>query len=339
MSDCASSGGENVKNFSFKSTLADNARNAVTRVRPSGKVAVAPIAALLIAACSLATSGCSKSKTNNPALSQSSQSQVPVTQTVSANTTPSPAPAVVIQPEAGKKNSVKGPEKKLASVRTYKDADSGISFLYPRKATLSAGKNAEQDSTSKERLPMSYVASGGTTLAVVELGTSEGKSGDLFLMNVNKELTAEQCSQFPIESNGNAEASASDASDSQKPAFAVGSKMTFHGAEYSVLEKPTEHGAVRYYHRFIPGASTDKGACYEFGMSVNAGPQQELETASSTDQKDAFLKLEKILASVKISPQVKTEAVETAHAESSKAAVSSQTTESTKTVAKEESPR
>ncbi|HVH86388.1 MAG TPA: hypothetical protein VM912_06665 [Terriglobales bacterium] len=326
-----------MKNFSFKSTLADNARNAVTRVRPSGKVAVAPIAALLIAAFSVATSGCSKSKINNPALSQSSQSQVPVTQTVSANTTPSPAPVAASQPEAGKKNSVKGPVKKLASVRTYKDADSGISFLYPRKATLVAGKNAEQDSTSKERLPMSYVASGGTTLAVVELGTSESRSGDLFLINANKELTAEQCSQFPIESNGNAEASASD---SQKPALAVGSKMTFHGAEYSVLEKPTEHGAVRYYHRFIPGASADKGACYEFGMSVNAEPQQELETASSTERKDVFLKLEKILASVKISPQVKIEAVETAHVESSdKAAASSQTSETTKTFAKEESPR
>src|SRR5689334_14435712 len=151
----------------------DHARYAVTRIRRSGKAVMASCAALLIAAGSLAVGGCSKSK-NNPPSTLGSQSQSAPVQSAGPALSASQAPVGLSQSEVAKKNSIKGPVKRL-TVRTYKDADSGVSFAYPRKATLELRDKAQQDSVSQDRLPMSYVAPGGKTLAVVQLPASKGE--------------------------------------------------------------------------------------------------------------------------------------------------------------------
>ncbi|HWC19915.1 MAG TPA: hypothetical protein VG498_23075 [Terriglobales bacterium] len=327
-----------MKNFSFNSTSTDNARNAVTRIRPSGKAVIAPFAALLIAAGALGTSGCSKAK-NNQVASAGSQSQIAPSQTLPTAATPIATPIAGTQSEVPKKNSVKGPVKRL-TVRTYKDADSGLSFAYPRKATLEVHDKAQRTSASNERLPMSYVGPGGTTVAVVQLPvTGDAAFGDLFLLNINKELTAEKCSQFQVESKAKGEES-SEIAANQMPALTQGSKMMVHGVEYSVLDQTADGGAVRYYHRFVPEVSGDKGVCYEFGMFVNGQPEQGLENASTAEHKDLFSKLEKILASVKINLAEKKPGGEAAKADSStKDAVAEQPTETAKAVSKDESPR
>jgi hypothetical protein len=315
--DCASSGGDNVKHFNLiPSTSMNGAANAVTRVVPSGKAVLAPFAALLITAFALGTAGCGKSKNNQSA----SQSQ-PVPQSVSnqnlAETAPSTIPVAVNQPDTGKKSSVKGPVRR-ASVRTFKDSDSGVSFLYPRKAVLKAGENAEKDSTSQDRLPMNYIAPGGLTLASVELPSNKkDEPGDLFLLNVNEELTADQCSQFPSDSQIGSEESTTDGSVNQQPVFTPGLKTSFRGLEYSELDKQNVQSVIRYYHRYVPGDSADKGVCYEFSMLVNAEPKQDAASATS-EHKDVFTKLEKILASVKIESKKSHEAIETATSDSNK---------------------
>jgi len=327
-----------VKSFSFKSIYSDNTRNAVTRIRLSGKAVIAPCAALLIAAGALAASGCSKSK-NNQSANLSSQSQIALVQSSALAATPSQAAIAVSQPEVPKNNSVKGPVKRL-TVRRYKDDDSGVSFAYPRKAMLEVSDKAQQDSVSRDRLPMSYVGPGGRTLAVVQLPANKELSGDLLLLNINKQLTAEACNQFPAESDARGELSSSEASSSQTPTFTQGSKVLVGGVEYSVLEKGSDNASIRYYHRFVPAAVGDQGICYEFSMFVNSESQQDLKTAFTADRKDVFAKLEKILASMKITPQEKTEMNEAARTDSTtKDAVSEPAMETAKAVTKQDSPR
>ena len=325
------------------STLMNDAANAVTRVVPSGKAVLAPFAALLITAFALAAGGCSKSKNNSQSANQSAPQSVS-NQNLAETAAPTPLPAGVNQTETGKKKSVKGPVKTLASVRTFKDKDAGVSFIYPRKATLKAGDKAEQDSSVQERLPMSYIAPGGSILAAVELPASKkDQLGDLFLMNVNGELTADQCSQFPSDPQITSENGSSEQPANQAAVFTSGLKANFRGVEYSELDKQTDKGLIRYYHRFVPGVSGDKGTCYEFSMLVNAEPKQNGDDTASVEQKDVFTKLEKILASVKIESNKESEVVE-AKTDSSTETESSlkandSTAETAKAIVKDANPR
>jgi hypothetical protein len=156
------------------------------------------------------------------------------------------------------------------------------------------------------------------TLAAVELpGNKNGELSDLFLLNVNEELTADQCSQFPNDSQTGVEESSTDGSANQQPVFTPGLKTSFRGVEYSELDKQNDQSVIRYYHRFVPGDSADKGVCYEFGMLVKAEPKQDADASVNSEHKDVFTKLEKILASVKIESKKSDAAVETATTDSS----------------------
>lgn len=340
----------------ISSTSMNGAANAVTRVVPSGKAVFASCAALLITAFALGTAGCGKSKNNNQSANQNQPSPQSVSNQNLAETAPSTIPVAVNQPETGKKSSVKGPVRR-ASVRTFKDSDSGVSLLYPRKATLKAGEKAEKDSTSQDRLPMSYVGPGGLTLASIELPPNkQDEMGDLFLLNVNNELTADQCSQFAADSQIGPDESSTDGSANQQPVSTPGLKTSFRGVEYSELDKQNDQSVIRYYHRFVPGAEANKGVCYEFGMLVNAEPKQTDDAASESEHKDVFTKLEKILATVKIESKKenveaaktqsdnKTETVETAKSAPATTTDSSvkaddHTAETAKAIVKDQTPR
>jgi hypothetical protein len=234
---------------------------------------------------------------------------------------------VAIQPEIAKRKSVRGPVRRVPATLTYIDSDSGISFSYPRKSMLETGEKAQQDSFAHEQLPMSFVQPGGATLAVLELPSSSHQETDsrssIFMVSVNKNLSAEQCDQF---------AGAGDSQKEEQKSSEIANKSipepvlkrSLRGAEYSELDKQTDQGAVKYYHRFVPGSSVSKSptgdnACYEFGMTAKAEPRQENEKASlepKADHKDVFSKLEKILVSVDIKPSAKEEMIQTAKSES-----------------------
>jgi hypothetical protein len=145
----------------------------------------------------------------------------------------------------------------------------------------------------------------------------------LFTISVNKHLSGEQCDQFGVKGEPQKETQKSSVvQDKSVPEPAL--KRSLRGVEYSELDKQTEHAAVKYYHRFVPGSLVSESgmsnsACYEFGLAVKTEPKQENENTSvqsKGDGKDVFSKLEKILASINIEANVDEEVIQTAKSES-----------------------
>lgn len=301
----------------FNST--DCAAMAIRRIAPSGKAVTATLLTLTVV---LAFGGCTKKHTTNSNQTVSTQSAGPVA------TIAQPAPATLAVPDVPKKKNVKGPVKKLPAFLTYKDEESGVSFTYPRKSRLELGEKAEQDMVAEEQVPMNFVQTGGSMLAVVEL-PGVPKSGtdfipSFFVASVSKGLTAEQCalfrSQEPKQDSSQSDSSQSgDTAQSSIPTLTV----TLGGIEYTELDKLTGQQSVKYYHHFVSGASPEDNACYEFGMAVKSADQRQDGDKASTNadiqQKEAFAKLEKILASVNIKSDVKPAVVEAAKADATNA--------------------
>lgn len=321
-----------MKNFN----VTECAAMAIRRMTPRGKAVTTTLLTLTLA---FSMSGCSRSKKQTANSNQNVSTQAVGSQVA---TLASPALTTSSQPDVPKKKNVKGPVKKLPAVLTYRDDASGVSFMYPRKSRLEAGEKAEQDVLAEEQLPMNFVQSGGSMLAVVEI-PGIAKSGTdfvpaFFTVGVNKQLNSEQCKLF------RAQESQQDSPESgNQPQFSTPTSMVTLGeVEYAELDKQSEDKAVKYYHRFVAGSSPADSACYEFGMAVKA-LDQKLEADKSNanseiQQKDAFTKLEKILASVNIKSDVKPEVVEAARAD----ATSTETakTENAKAATKvDENPR
>ena len=302
-----------MKNFNFNSV--ERAAMATWRTALSGEAATKWFAALLTLTLAFGSSGCSGSKANN-------QAAIPGTsvQATSSNSGDVQARTVVpIQPEASvkplevaKKKSVKGPVHKLPATLSYTDWPTGISLKYPSRSTLKVGEKAVQDQAALERLPMNFAQSGGSTVLVVEIPDNPKKGvtpGSLFAINVNKQLSAEQCQLFSTEQKAEDESDDSQ----EKPAFlAATSMLTLSGVEYSEFDGD---GSTRYYHRFVSGATPEQSACYEFALAASTGDEKQNgdKASANTDvqQKNGFAKLEKILASVEIKSEKKGE-IETA---------------------------
>ena len=322
----------------FKSSISTSMERAAISVAPSGRAATKAFAALLVLELAVGTFGCSKSKPQN---SQNSSNQTVAS--VAPLTPVNALPATANQPETAKK-SVIGPVRKLSRTLLYKDSDSNFSFAYPRKSALKAGQNAELEAIAMDWLPMNFVQNGGTTVTMLELPSNSKEqklSGEFFAVSIHNGLTAEQCNQFagvsaPI-SDGNSTQTAEKAD-----AMPI-SKVTVHGIEYSELDRQTEQGIAKYYHRFVP-ESAEVSSCYEFALAVKS-PEKKLEGESASissnsqlERKDDFARLEKILASVKI--KADTEAAKAGEVASSTTDHKEEVSETAKTVAKgDENPR
>ena len=328
----------------FKSSISTSMERAAIRVAPSGKAATKAFAALLVLELALGTFGCSKSK---PAVQNSQNSSNQTVASVTAPSVPSVVPVAENQPETAKKKSVKGPVRKIPRTLLYTDADSGFSFAYPRKSALKVGQRAELEAIGMEWLPINFVQQGGTTVTMLELpGTTtvQESSGEFFAVSVHNGLKAEQCGEFADDS-----ATKSDNSSAQV-AMPI-SRISLHGFEYSELNRQTEQGNAKYYHRFVPG-SGEISSCYEFALAVKA-PEKKAEgdiaAANSelqAEKKDDFARLERVLASVKIKAdsepaKVAAETTSTVNAEAPSAmANNKEATDGAKTVAKTDaSPR
>jgi len=140
------------------------------------------------------------------------------------------------------------------------------------------------------------VQPGGVAIAAVTLPTSVYPNGDLaaafFDVSVNKALTAEQCGEF-------SEAKPTTPADGTAPATAQASKLMIGDMELQSSETLASQGAreerAKYYHGF------ENGTCYEFALKV-ATTGVETEGGKHVDSKEVFQRLEKILATVKITP-------------------------------------
>jgi hypothetical protein len=217
--------------------------------------------------------------------------------------------------EVAKKKSVRGPVHKMPPTLSYSDGPTGISFKYPSRSILKVGEKAGQDEVAQERLPMNFVQSGGSTVLVLEIPDSPKKGvepGSFFAINVNKQLSAEQCQLFSTQQK----AEDDSAEPEEKPAFLMATSMlTLDGVEYSEFDGD---GRTKYYHRLVSGATPEENACYEFGLAASTLEEKhdgdKVSGNSELQQKNSFAKLEKILGSVKIKSQAKGEVLETAKA-------------------------
>jgi len=238
----------------------------------------------LLIVCSVAV-GCSSDKPK-PA---NSTNQVAMTQPMPPITTTPDAPALPAKPVHKKV------VRKAPVTVTYADKTSGVSFQYPRKYSLETGDAANQ-LVASDPVPMNFVQPGGVAIAAVTLPTSVYPNGDLaaafFDVSVNKALTAEQCGEF-------SEAKPTTPADGTAPATAQASKLMIGDMELQSSETLASQGAreerAKYYHGF------ENGTCYEFALKV-ATTGVETEGGKHVDSKEVFQRLEKILATVKITP-------------------------------------
>ncbi len=246
---------------------------------------LAMIAGFAILAVLLAISACSK-ESPKPALvsvsgpaSNSAPAAAEVPPTV-ATAAASPAPA--------KKTTRKRP----ANV-TYSDANSGVSFLYPRKFALTSGDKAQPQLSAVGDVPMNFVQPGGVAVATVALPDGSYPGTDFesafFNVNVNRSVSEEECAHFAFVDTRNADGEPVDAERVK-----VGStdmEMTSNFSANVVKQAETE-----YYHSY------DNGACYEYVLGLGTEGFATEGGVKHVNRDEVFAKLEKILATVKINP-------------------------------------
>jgi len=252
-------------------------------------------AALLIV-CSL-TVGCSSEKPktessiNQPAMAQP---------TPPVATSPVPVPTTPAS-QADAKPVHKKVVRKAPVIVTYVDKTSGISFQYPRKYALETG-DAAKELVSSSPVPMDFVQPGGVALAAVVVPESVYPNSDLasafFNVSVNKALNAEQCGEFS-ETKAAAPPDPAAPAGTATPVVAQPTKLMIGTMELqsseSLASQGTREEASKYYHVF------ENGACYEFALKV-ATTGVKIEGTKQIDREQVFQRLEKILATAKITP-------------------------------------
>src|SRR5271165_2558224 len=171
---------------------------------------LAMLVSFALLALLLAVSACSK-QSPKPALVGVS-SPAPTSTTVAAVAPPVAPIAAAVTPVPARK--MKTLKKRPANV-TYSDANSGVSFLYPRKAVLSSGGQAQPELTVFDEVPMNFVQPGGVPVATVALPADSYPGTDFasafFNVNVNRNLSEQECAHFAFVDSRNADGEPVDA--------------------------------------------------------------------------------------------------------------------------------
>jgi len=238
------------------------------------------IALSLMGVALLETSGCSKAAKTTIAAPTMQASNQPVT----------PAPSLVVPEKPAVKKPVKKATKAKIPVATYRNADYGISFRYPKYDSLKQGDDAKMEWTGLGPVPMNFSQPGGMTLSAVQLpnGLYPGTdfSTAFFNASVAPKLTAEQCEQF-------ASPDASAVADkSSSPSKVKIGKMEFR--EMEVLAGDDKQADAKYYHVF------QNGTCYEFTLGMQTARADGDEETTPVNRNQVFHKLEWILATLKL---------------------------------------
>ena len=254
---------------------------------------LAMIAAFAILGLLLVVSACSK-QGPKPALVGVS-SPAPSSATPAAAVTAATTPTAAASPAPTKKT----PKKRPANV-TYSDANSGVSFLYPRKFTLTSGDKAQPQlaAVTMNEAPMNFVQSGGVAVATVALPGSSYPGTDFasafFNVNVNRSLSEQECAHFAFVDSRNADGEPVDAEKVK-----IGSTDMEMTSDFSA--NAIKQAETQYYHSY------ENGVCYEYVLGLGTAGYGTKDGVESVNRDEVFAKLEKILASVKIKP------VETEH--------------------------
>jgi hypothetical protein len=254
---------------------------------------LAMIAGFAILGLLLAVSACSKQGpkpalvgVSSPASSSALGATAPVPVTT-ATAAASPVPAK------------RTPKKRPANV-TYRDANSGLSFLYPRKFGLTSGDTAQPQlaAVSRNEAPMNFVQPGGVTVATVALpgGSYPGTdfASAFFNVNVNRSVSEQECAHFAFVDTRNADGEPVDAEKVK-----IGSTDMEMTSDFSA--NAIKQAETQYFHSY------ENGACYEYVLGLGTEGFAAEGGIEHVNRDEVFAKLEKILASVKIKP------VETEH--------------------------
>ncbi len=238
----------------------------------------------------LAVSACSRQSQKSAQVSVSSPVANSPGASASMAQTPAPQTATPLTP-AVQTAAKKTPKKRAANV-SYTDANSGVSFVYPRKFALATGEKA-QHQLEEDAVPMNFVQSGGATVATVALPKTLYPGTDFatgfFTVNVNRSLSEEQCSHFAFVDTRNADGEPIDAEKVK-----VGSSDMEMTSEFA--GSATKQAEAQYYHKY------ENGACYEYVLGMGTAGYGITDGVEPVNRDDVFARLEKILATVKIRP-------------------------------------
>ena len=265
------------------------------------KNASALLFAALLVVCSI-TIGCSKDRPQPV-----SSNQIPTTQISNPAVSTDLLPASSV-PEPAKKAPKKVARKRPSTV-TYSDQTYGVSFQYPRKYALETG-DAANELIASGLVPMDFTQPGGTALAAVSLpptsfpGTNF-ESG-VFNVSVNKNVGAEDCGKFSMP-----QPDAKTPADSGTQANAASAKLMLGELELQSTETVAAGGSkesdAKYFHVF------QNGACYEFALKVGTIGDGTETATKHVDHDKVFSRLEKILATVKVTPAAAPEVASAPH--------------------------
>ena len=197
-------------------------------------IGVSLAAAAVVAALTLGTNACSKSTQAIAAPAAPS----PVTQ--AASTPPAPMTAISApSPKTARKHS------REHILFAYKNADYGISFLYPKGYRIRKGEKANLEWIGLGPLGMNFVQPGGETLAAVRLPGNTFPGTDFvsgfFNVSVDPKVTSEQCAEFAFEDDKQGAAAASMSYDYGDPAAPSElKKVKFGATEFNQAKGPLE---------------------------------------------------------------------------------------------------
>ena len=296
--DQAKSGGLKAASKSAGQEMVREKRGPWTRADKIGAVACLVLLAVL-----LIVSACSKQDTKQSASTAPSSAAISgaaatvASMELSGTAAGTASLPVTDQPAAPAKKS----RRKQAANVNYSDENSGVSFVYPRKFELaSSGKAAKKvvgedgaaDEASGDELGMNFVEAGGSTVTTVsmpeKLYPGTDFSGSQFRVNVNRNLSADQCSHFAFMDTSEADGEPIDSQKVKVGETEMQKTSSFEGNAVRQVE-------TRYYHNY------QNGACYEYVLGLQTAGFGE-EGVKAVDRDEVFGRLEKILSSVKVSP-------------------------------------
>jgi len=248
---------------------------------------LAMIASFAILGLLLAVSACSKQGPKTALVGVSSPAPSSATPAIAVTAAATPTAAAV--PARVKKTPKKRPTV------TYSDANSGLSFLYPRKFTLTSGDKAQPQlaTVSRNEAPMNFVQPGGATVATVALpgGSYPGTdfASAFFNVNVNRSVSEQECAHFAFVDTRNADGEPVDAEKVK-----IGSTDMEMTSDFSA--NAIKQAETQYYHSY------ENGACYEYVLGLGTEGFATEGGIEHVNRDEVFAKLRKILASVKIKP-------------------------------------
>jgi hypothetical protein len=264
-------------------------RNAASVWTRGDKIGVVACFALLCVL--LLISACSKDEQKSGTVNAASATRSAAPSSIQPAELPGTG-TVAASEQAATPASPKKSRRRLAANVKYSDANSGVSFVYPRKAALASVDKAQTPSSDADTLPMNFVQLGGMAVATVALPRTQYPGTDfsaaLFRVNVNRSVSADDCPHFAFVDSSDADGEPIDAQKVKVGATDMEMTSEFAGSAARQLE-------TRYYHAY------ENGACYEYVLGLSTAGFGEAGV-HAVDRDEVFARLEKILASVRIHP-------------------------------------